>query len=81
MNLDFHRAKFNRVCQLVFDRLMAGERLTVRQCAIDGISSLPRRLADLRAQGVYFADTWENGVKVWEMREFHRKENRQHFGP
>jgi hypothetical protein len=76
-HLDANRAKFSRACATVYAKLLAGERLTVRQCAIDGISSLPRRLLDLREQGVQFSDAWENGVKVWWMSDSDRAVNAQ----
>ena len=66
-NMDFNRPRFNRVCQLVFDRLMRGDRLTVLACANEGISSLPRRILDLREARVSISDRWENGSKLYYM--------------
>lgn len=80
-NLERNRPRFNRVCQLVYTKLMAGERLTVRQCAIDGISSLPRRIADLRENGVLITDFWFGKVKQYQMLADDRFANVHRFGP
>ena len=64
-NLNANRSRFNRKCQQVFDMLMEGQELTVLGCAIKGISSLPRRILDLREKGIIISDRWENGVKVY----------------
>ena len=48
---------------------MAGEQLTVLQCANDGIASLPRRILDLRNKKVCISDKWEGGVKVYYMTD------------
>lgn len=66
-NLDKNRKRFNAKCKIVFDRLMAGEELTVLQCANDGIASLPRRIKDIREKGVEISDYWNNGVKYYFM--------------
>lgn len=63
MHLDANRAKFNAKCREVYRRLMAGERLTVLACANDGIASLPRRILDLRKQGVAISDEWQGNCK------------------
>jgi hypothetical protein len=76
-HLDANRAKFSRACSTVYSRLMAGDRLTVRQCAIDGISSLPRRVLDLKEQGVAISDEWAGGVKVYFMSAADAVANRQ----
>lgn len=56
--LDEHRIKFNNKCKQTFERLIAGERLTVLHAANTGISSLPRRIKDLREFGVIISDEW-----------------------
>lgn len=64
-HLDAKRGHFTAKCAVVYQRLMAGERLTVLGCANSGVSSLPRRLLDLKQSGVHVSDAWENGCKVW----------------
>ena len=66
-HLHANRARFSAKCQLVFDRLMRGDRLTVLACANEGISSLPRRILDLREARVSISDRWENGSKLYYM--------------
>lgn len=78
-HLDKNRGKFNATCSKVYARLMAGERLTVRQCAIDGISSLPRRVLDLKQQNVCISDEWVDGVKVYFMSQDDLGRNRWNF--
>lgn len=63
--LDDKRTHFNGKCQTVFDWLIAGQSLTVLWAANNGVSSLPRRIADLKEKGIIISDKWENGVKVW----------------
>ena len=64
-NLDKNRKRFNAKCKIVFDRLMAGEELTVLQCANDGIASLPRRKKDITDQGFKISDKWEGNIKIY----------------
>lgn len=75
-HLDANRSHFNRKCQQVFDLLMAGGHLTVLGAANAGIASLPRRIADLRNQGVRISDFWENGCKTYHMTACDRAANR-----
>lgn len=57
-HLEKNRDRFNAKCAEVYRRLMAGERLTVLACANTGISSLPRRILDLKERGVEISDEW-----------------------
>lgn len=65
LHLDAKRGHFTAKCSEVYRRLMAGERLTVLGCANSGVSSLPRRILDLKQSGVRVSDAWESGCKVW----------------
>lgn len=67
--LDEKRQHFTKKCQQVFDLLMSGKELTVLGAAVDGISSLPRRIKDLKESGVCLSDKWRDGVKVYYMTE------------
>lgn len=64
-NLETNKDKFSKKCRIVFNLLMDGEKLTVLGCANLGISSLPRRILDLKQNEVKISDYWENGVKVY----------------
>lgn len=65
--LDFNRVRLSAKCELVLRLLKEGKELRVREAAIDGIASLPRRIKDLRDCGVSISDRWEEGVKVYYM--------------
>jgi hypothetical protein len=78
-HLDANRAKFTAKCAEVYRRLMAGDRLTVLACANAGISSLPRRILDLRERGVCISDEWQDGVKVYYASSTDLAFNRWHF--
>lgn len=78
-HLDAKRGHFNAKCGEVYRRLMAGERLTVRECAIAGISSLPRRILDLKKQNVAISDEWVGSVKVYFCSDDDLGRNRWNF--
>ena len=78
-HLDKNRKRFSRKCRELLVRLYAGERLTVLSAANTGISSLPRRILDLKESGVLISDKWENGVKVWFMTEEQKFFNQKQF--
>jgi len=78
-NLDRNRKKFNAKCKIVFDRLMAGEELTVLGAANNGISSLPRRCLDLKQKGVEISDYWNNGIKYYFMTSDQVNSNERKF--
>lgn len=60
LHLEQHRKKFTRDCFEVLQRLVSGERLTVRNAVISGLSnSLPRRILDLKKFGVSISDKWQ----------------------
>ena len=68
-HLEENREKFNRQCQLVYDLLRSGVRLTVLSAITEyGISSLPRRILDLKEAGVEIKDCWvrADGKERWK---------------
>jgi hypothetical protein len=56
---------------------MAGEELTVLECAMSGISSAPRRFKDLTDRGVEISNRWQGNVKVWWMTAEQKERNKQ----
>ena len=66
-HLEENREKFNRQCQQVYDLLRSGVRLTVLSAITEyGISSLPRRILDLKEAGVGIRDRWiDKKYKEW----------------
>ncbi len=51
--LEENYERLNAKCQLTLDLLRKGVRLTVRSALLDyGISSLPRRILDLKEKGI-----------------------------
>jgi hypothetical protein len=68
-NLDENRDHFNNKCFIVFNWLMSGKEITALWAANEGVSSLPRRILDLKQNGVLVSDRWSNKVKVWHMTE------------
>jgi len=76
-NLNENRHKFNKQCLKVFNLLMGGNRLTVRDAIVEhGINSLPRRLLDLKQAGVLISDEWNRDHKIWFMTPDQQKANR-----
>jgi hypothetical protein len=60
--LEANRAELNTQCKMVKAMLESGYRLTVRDAMINyGISSLPRRILDLKNQGVDIKSKLING--------------------
>ncbi len=87
-HLDENRIHFSAQCSKIYNLLMAGEQLTVFDAITKhGISSLPRRLADILGPehartGIAIGSYWkkpENGVKykVWFMTEADKEWNRK----
>ena len=73
-----NRKHFSNKCKELLIRLCNGERLTVYDALVNcGISSLPRRILDLKQNGVAITDEWIKGVKVWfitdEQKIFNKK--------
>lgn len=69
-HLNAHRDKFSKGCFKVLMKLVNGERLTVKGAVLNGLSnSLPRRLKDLKAFGIYISDEWDadRTFKTWFM--------------
>lgn len=60
--LDSNKDHINTQCEMVKALLLSGYRLTVRGAMIDyGISSLPRRVLDLKQRGVEVKSKLING--------------------
>jgi len=58
-HLEENRERFSAQCQQVYDLLSSGVRLTVLSAITEyGISSLPRRILDLKQAGVEIKDCW-----------------------
>lgn len=75
--LDEKRQHFTKKCQQVFDLLMSGKELTVEGALVDHrVSSLPRRIKDLKESGVCLSDKWRDGVKVYFMSDGDRQFNK-----
>lgn len=52
-HLELYREKFNKHCFNVLQRLVLGERLTVKGAMLSGLTnSLPRRILDLKEFGI-----------------------------
>lgn len=86
IHLDENRVKFTKKCKETLDLLMSGIKLTVLEAhAVYGISSLPRRIMDLRKDnGVLISDDWilKDGKKdhmYWYMTSEQLKFNREKF--
>lgn len=77
INLDKRRSDFSDKCKTVFDWLIEGMEITVLWAANNSVSSLPRRIMDLRKNGVLISDRWDEKIKVWymdkEQKEFNKK--------
>lgn len=83
-HLDENRTHFNKQCQKVYNMLMDKEILTVRNALInDNIHSLPRRILDLKKQGVMISDDWDRDVKppikYWYMTQKDILDNTRKF--
>ena len=72
-HLQENQKKFSKQCLKVLELLYQGKRLTTYSAPGYGILSLPRRILDLKENGVEIAERWltdENGkrtVKEWYM--------------
>ncbi len=76
-NLDKSKKRFTKKCGIVYAWLMEGKEITVLWAANNTVSSLPRRIKDLRANGVIISDKWENGSKVYFMTQEQKTENKK----
>lgn len=78
--LNENRDRIVKSCRKVFDRLMRGERLTVVFATLNGMSSLPRRIMDLRDAGFLIKDEWVSNEnhKEWFMTPEQIEFNRLH---
>jgi hypothetical protein len=58
-HLEENRERFSAQCRQVYDLLKSGVRLTVLSAITEyGISSLPRRILDLKEAGIEIKDRW-----------------------
>jgi thymidylate synthase len=58
-NLDKNKKHFSKQCKKVLELLLQGKRLTVKSAISNyDIWSLPRRILDLRENGVNICDEW-----------------------
>jgi hypothetical protein len=58
--------RLNNQCKKVYDLLKSGHRLTVKDAILyHGISSLPRRILDLKEKGVPIKDEMKNSYKEY----------------
>lgn len=58
-HLEENRQRFSDQCQQVYSLLLSGVRLTVLSAITEyGISSLPRRILDLKESGIEIKDCW-----------------------
>lgn len=81
-NLASNYKKFSNQCKKVFDLLFNGKRLTTETALINHrIFSLPRRLLDLKKEGVMISDEWrkDEGVKIWFMTDSDREMNQKYM--
>lgn len=76
-HLDANREHFAGKCLTVYEWLMFGHNLTVLWAANNKVSSLPRRLKDLKDKGMLISEKWDEGVKIWfltpEQRQYNLK--------
>lgn len=83
-HLDENRTHFNKQCQRLYEILMTGEVLTVENAVINHkIMSLPRRIKDLRKNGVMISEEWNRNakpkVKEWFVTQKDKLDNTQKF--
>lgn len=67
--LNENKPRLARQCERVLDLLKNGKRLTVRSAMLEhGVSSLPRRILDLKESGVKINHTWimEDGARKYK---------------
>lgn len=70
-HLQENQKKFSKQCLKVWELLRQGKRLTTMNAPNYGILSLPRRVADLRENGVHIDDQWlydsdgKRTIKEW----------------
>jgi len=66
-HLEENRERFSAQCKQVYDLLRSGVRLTVLSAITEyGISSLPRRILDLKQAGIEIRDCWiDRKYKEW----------------
>lgn len=80
-HLDINREHFSAQCKRVYDYLMNGGRLTVYSAIVGlRISSLPRRLKDLKDKGVRISDRWvgeKETNKEWFMSTEDKLDNKK----
>ena len=75
-----NKIKFSRKCKQVLEILISGKRINVLDALVKhGISSLPRRILDLKNKEVEISDKWvkEHSYKEWFMTEDQIKRNKE----
>jgi hypothetical protein len=66
LNLFENMAHFSEQCLTVLKLLKQGKRLTVRDALIEyDIHSLPRRILDLKENGIPVKDSWKGKIKEY----------------
>lgn len=83
-HLNENKKHFNKQCEKVYDILMSGTELSVLSAITEErIHSLPRRLLDLKNQGVSISERWNDQIspktKVWFMNGNDMKKNSEKF--
>jgi len=81
--LDKNRKRLSNQCLKVLELLLQGKRLTTINAPSYGILSLPRRLKDLRENGIFVDEKWitpKNSsveIKEWFIEERTAKEKKE----
>lgn len=67
-HLEKNKKHFSAQCLKVCELLLIGKRLTTMNAPSYGILSLPRRILDLKENGVFFDERWidKGGTKIKE---------------
>ena len=81
--LDKNKKHFSKQCLKVLELLLQGKRLTTINAPSYGILSLPRRLKDLRENGIFVNERWITPpnssveIKEWFIQERTQKEKKE----
>lgn len=81
--LETHRHRLSKQCLMVLELLLQGKRLTTINAPSYGILSLPRRLKDLRENGIFVDERWITPpnssveIKEWFIEERTEKEKKE----
>ncbi len=64
-HLEENEIRFTEQCLKVLKLLVQGHRLTVKSAMVDyNINSLPRRIKDLKENGIVISDFWTGGTHM-----------------